>query len=91
MKRLEAQRTLGLVPAATIHIEPLRGAWVVRDDAEHDPVSEHGDCTAATNAARARAREIEDAVILLHDRYGRVRPVVSSSERARRFRRAPVS
>ena len=87
----EARRTLGSVSAATIHIEPLRGAWVVRDDTEHDPVSEHGDCTAATNAARARAREIEDAVILLHDRYGRVRPVISSSGSSRRFLRAPVS
>ena len=91
MKLLGAGRTVGVVPAATIHIEPLRGAWVVRDDAEHDPVSEHSDCTAATNAARARAREIEDAEILLHDRYGRVRPVVSSSESSRRFLRARVS
>ena len=79
------------VPAATIHIEPLRGAWVVRDDMEHDPVSEHGDCTAAMNAARERARGIGDATVLLHDRYGRVRPVVSSSETARRFSRASAS
>lgn len=79
------------VPAATIHIEPLRGAWVVRDDAEHDPVSEHGDCTAATNAARDLARRIGEATVLLHDRYGRVRPVVSSSESARRFSRARAS
>ena len=91
MKGTASGRTLGLVPAATIHIEPLRGAWVVRDDTEHDPVSEHSDCTAATNAARARAREIEDAEVLLHDRYGRVRPVVSSSESSRRFLRARVS
>jgi hypothetical protein len=80
-----------VVPAATIHIEPLRGAWVVRDDTEHDPVSEHGDCTAATNAAREHARGIENAIVLLHDRYARVRPVVSSSESARRFSRAPAS
>jgi hypothetical protein len=80
-----------VVPAATIHIEPLRGAWVVRDDREHDPVSEHSDCTAATSAARERARRIGDALVLLHDRYGRVRPVVSSSESARRFSRASAS
>jgi hypothetical protein len=79
-----------VVPAATIHIEPLRGAWVVRDDTEHDPVSEHGDCTAATNAARERARGIGNAIVLLHDRYGRVRPV-SSSASVRRFARAPAS
>jgi hypothetical protein len=29
--------------------------------------------------------------VLLHDRYGRVRPVVSSSESVRRFSRAPAS
>jgi hypothetical protein len=79
------------VSAATIHIEPLRGAWVVRDDAEQAPVSEHSDCTAATNAARERARGIGDATVLLHDRYGRVRPVASSSESARRFSRASAS
>ena len=58
---------------------------------EPDPVSEHGDCTAATNAARERARRFRDATVLLHDRYGRVRPVVSASESARRFARAPAS
>ena len=79
------------MPAATIHIEPLRGAWVVRDDTEHGPVSEHGDCTAATKAARELAGGVGDALILLHDRYGRVRPVASSSETARRFWRASAS
>jgi hypothetical protein len=79
------------VPVATIHIEPLRGAWVVRDDTEHDPVSEHTDCTAATRAARERARRIGAAIVLLHDAYLRVRPVVSSSESSRRFARAPRS
>jgi hypothetical protein len=79
------------VPETTIHIEPLRGAWAVRDDSDRGAVSEHGDCTAATNAARERARGIGNAMVLLHDRYGRVRPLVSSSESARRFSRAPVS
>ena len=74
-----------------IHIEPRRGAWVVRDDMEPEPVSEHGDCTAATNAARERARRFRDVTVLLHDRYGRVRPVTSSSESARRFSRASAS
>jgi hypothetical protein len=74
-----------------IHIEPRRGAWVVRDDMEPEPISEHGDCTAATNAARERARGIGDVTVLLHDRYGRVRPVANSSESARRFARASAS
>jgi hypothetical protein len=38
-------------------------------------VSEHGDATAATNAARERARRFAAATVLLHDRYGRVRRV----------------
>ena len=79
------------VSATMIHIEPRRGAWVVRDDMERDPVSEHGDCTAATNAAREHARRFRDVTVLLHDRYGRVRPVVSSSDSARRFSRASAS
>jgi hypothetical protein len=86
----EAGVTSVSVPAAMIHVEPRRGAWVVRDDADVDPVSEHGDATAATNAARERARWFGEATVLLHDRYGRVRPV-NSSVSARRFRRAPKS
>jgi hypothetical protein len=84
LKRARTAVTLEAVSATMIHIEPRRGAWVVREDTEPDPVSEHGDCTAATTAARERARGLGDATVLLHDRYGRVRPVASSS----RFSRA---
>ena len=48
---------------------------MVREEAEPELVSEHGDCTAATNAARERARRFAEATVLLHDRYGRVRRV----------------
>jgi hypothetical protein len=48
---------------------------VVRDETGADPVSEHGDATAATNAARERARRFAEVTVLLHDRYGRVRRV----------------
>ena len=48
---------------------------MVREDTVPDPVSEHGDCTAATNAARERARRFAEVTVLLHDRYGRVRRV----------------
>ena len=61
--------------AATIHVEPRRGSWVVREETGSDPVSEHGDATAATSAARERARRFAEATVLLHDRYGRVRRV----------------
>ncbi|HEX5621524.1 MAG TPA: DUF2188 domain-containing protein [Solirubrobacteraceae bacterium] len=64
-----------MVSAATIHVEPRRGSWVVREETGQDPVSEHSDATAATNAARERARRFAEVTVLLHDRYGRVRRV----------------
>ena len=63
------------MPTATIHVEPRRGSWVVREETGSHPVSEHGDATAATNAARERARRFAEVTVLLHDRYGRVRRV----------------
>jgi hypothetical protein len=64
-----------VVSASTIHVEPRRGSWVVREEAEREPVSEYGDATSATNAARERARRFTEVTVLLHDRYGRVRRV----------------
>ena len=62
------------VTAATIHVEPRRGRWVVREEETGpEPLSEHGDATAATHAARERARRFKEVTVLLHDRYGRVR------------------
>ena len=49
---------------------------MVREETGHGPVSEHGDATAATNAARERARRFAEVTVLLHDRYGRVRRVM---------------
>lgn len=65
--------------AATIHVEPRRGSWVVRDETDREPVSEFGDATAATHAARERARRFADVTVLLHDRYGRVRRVTGAA------------
>ena len=47
----------------------------VKAETAHAPVSEYGDATAATNAARERARRFTEVTVLLHDRYGRVRRV----------------
>lgn len=69
--------------AATIHVEPRRGSWVVREETRPDPLSEHGDATAATNAARERARRFAEVTVLLHDRYGRVRRVTVGSRSQR--------
>ena len=48
---------------------------MVREETGPDPVSEHADATAATHAARERARRFKEVTVLLHDRYGRVRRV----------------
>jgi hypothetical protein len=48
---------------------------VVREETGREPLSEHGDATAATHAARERARRFTEVTVLLHDRYGRVRRV----------------
>jgi Uncharacterized protein conserved in bacteria (DUF2188) len=63
------------VSDSTIHVEPRRGSWVVREEAGREPDSEYGDATAATNAARERARRFAEVTVFLHDRYGRVRRV----------------
>jgi hypothetical protein len=47
----------------------------VREETQPELVSEHSDATAATNAARERARRFTEVTVLLHDRYGRVRRV----------------
>jgi hypothetical protein len=67
------------VSASTIHVEPRRGSWVVREETDPELVSEHGDATAATNAARERARRFTEVTVLLHDRYGRVRRVTGGA------------
>jgi hypothetical protein len=72
------------VSAATIHVEPRLGGWVVREETGPEPVSEHGDATAATNAARERARRFAEVTVLLHDRYGRVRRVTVGARSAQR-------
>jgi hypothetical protein len=51
---------------------------VVREETGREPLSEHVDATAATNAARERARRHTDVTVLLHDRYGRVRRVTNA-------------
>jgi hypothetical protein len=66
------------VSGSMIHVEPRRGSWVVREESDREPVSEYGDATAATIAARERARRFSDVTVLLHDRYGRVRRVTAA-------------
>jgi hypothetical protein len=62
---------------AAIHVEPMRGHWVVRHDGETEPRSVHGDVAAATRAAREHSHSLGDVRILLRDRYGRVHEIVA--------------
>ena len=65
------------MPARIIHVEPSGWFWVVRREGDVDPLSEHGDATEATRQACERARRVEAAFVLVHDRYARVHRVDS--------------
>ena len=65
-----------------LHVEPRPGGrWIVRRDDDADPVSQHGDAEAASEAAIERAGAEGEAEVLLHDLYLRVRPVVARRRR----------
>jgi hypothetical protein len=67
---------LSVVSSATIHIEPSRaGSWLVRREADAEPLSEHLTATDAEAAARVAARRFSTQNVLLHDRYRRVREI----------------
>jgi Uncharacterized protein conserved in bacteria (DUF2188) len=58
----------------TVHVECDRtGRWAVRPDTDVHPVSLHGSATEAEQAALALAGTGAEIVVVLHDRYGRVR------------------
>jgi hypothetical protein len=58
----------------TVHVECDRaGRWAVRPDTEVRPVSVHGSATEAEQAALALAETGAEIIVVLHDRYGRVR------------------
>jgi hypothetical protein len=58
----------------TIHVECDRaGRWAVRPDTDVRPVSLHGSATEAEQAAFALVETGAEIVVVLHDRYGRVR------------------
>jgi hypothetical protein len=51
------------------------GIWVVQPDDLDSPLSEHTNETEAERAAIARAATFDDAEVVIHDRYARVRIV----------------
>jgi hypothetical protein len=59
-----------------IHVRPgVMGSWVVQPDDLEAPLSEHSNETEAERAAIARAVVLDDAAVVIHDRYARVRIV----------------
>jgi hypothetical protein len=64
------------------------GIWSVHPDNVEAPLSEHTTETDAERAAVERASALDDASVLIHDRYSRVHLVrVRSAELAARRRR----
>ena len=62
--------------APNIHVEPnAQGRWIVRLESERKPLSEHESATDAQRAACDLAQVEGAAVVLLRDRYARVRRV----------------
>jgi hypothetical protein len=61
-------------PASIVHIEPNReGRWVVRYGEDYESCSEHNSATEAERAARAQVGGDDGALLLVRDRYARVR------------------
>ena len=59
-----------------IHVRPgVMGIWVVQPDDLDTTLSEHTNETEAERAAIARAVVLDDAAVVIHDRYTRVRIV----------------
>ena len=63
-----------------IHVRPgVMGIWVVQPDDLDTTLSEHTNETEAERAAIARAVVLDDAAVVIHDRYTRVRIVRPST------------
>jgi hypothetical protein len=62
--------------SSLIHVQPgVMGIWVVQPDDLDGPLSEHTNETEAERAAIACAVSLDDASVVIHDRYARVRIV----------------
>jgi hypothetical protein len=64
------------MPSYVIHVRPgVMGSWVVQPDDLDTALSEHTNETEAERAAIACVAALDDAAIVIHDRYTRVRVV----------------
>ena len=69
-------RTRLRMSSCLIHVRPgVMGIWVVQPDDLDTTLSEHTNETEAERAAIARAVALDDAAVVIHDRYARVRIV----------------
>jgi Uncharacterized protein conserved in bacteria (DUF2188) len=60
--------------ATVIHVRSSdTGIWSVQPEDRDTPLSQHLTETEAERAALARAAALEDASVMIHDRYSRVR------------------
>ena len=63
-----------------VHVLPdARGRWLVRIGEDPATTTEHPTATAAERQARRRADALGIDVVLVHDRYQRVRESLSRS------------
>jgi hypothetical protein len=73
-----------------IHVRPNRtGIWVVHPDDVDVPISEHVTETDAERVALDQAAILDDAAVVIHDRYERVRIVQPGGRSAPAQRRRP--
>jgi hypothetical protein len=57
-----------------IHVRPSNGGlWAVQPDEVDTPLSEYTNETDAERAAIEQAARLDDAAVVIHDRYMRVR------------------
>jgi len=70
-----------------IHVKSSStGIWTVQPEDREVPLSEHTTETEAENAAIERASAFDDASVVIHDRYARVRVVRPGGAGMRRRR-----
>ena len=62
------------MPTHLIHVRYSdSGDWIVQPEGHATPLSQHESATAAERAAIEHAAGRDDAHVVIHDRYGRVR------------------
>jgi hypothetical protein len=67
-------------PAPGLHVEPTpSGRWIVHEELDHQPLSDHRTANEAQASALQLARTEGIPVVLVHDCYARVHEVRPSA------------